>query len=502
MIKKYWNQILQNQDIRQNLSKIRQELKTSGNKEALLQAIGDEEERLILLLQSEDAKTRKNTALLMGDLGNAAFLSPLYCGYEKEEQQFVKSSYLTAMEHFAYDAYLDRLRERMDFLSGQEVAAENHKHHMEEIRALSALLIGAEGVKTHMFCGWEDFFDVVLLTNRTCAEVTRKELLTLAPESEAKLFGAGVLAHVENLKWVEEIRTYQELLFSIRGAETCKMDPVTVAEQIAKSGLLDFLCNIHDGKPPFYFRVELKSKSQLDVKSTFVKKVSSLLEKQSGRQLINTTSDYEVELRLIENKEGNCNLLVKLYTIRDDRFAYRKEVMPTSIKAVNAALTVSLAKEYMKEGAQVLDPFCGVGTMLIERHKAVPANTSYGIDKQEEAIVKAKKNTEAAHQLIHYINRDFFTFKHEYLFDEIVTNMPFQIGRTTQEEVYEIYERFFQAASKHLTKEGLLVLYSHDRDYVKWMGPENHFRILKEQEISKRKGSYVFVLQVYSNVRK
>ena len=42
--------------------------------------------------------------------------------------------------------------------------------------------------------------------------------------------------------------------------------------------------------------------------------LSGQIEKLSGRKLINTATDYEVELRLIENKEGNCNLLLKLYT--------------------------------------------------------------------------------------------------------------------------------------------------------------------------------------------
>lgn len=273
------------------------------------------------------------------------------------------------------------------------------------------------------------------------------------------------------------------------------MDPLTVAEAIVNSDLLDFLGRGHKGNPPFYFRVELKSKRQLDAKSVFVKKVSSHLEKLSGRKLINTTSDYEIEIRLIENKEGNCNLLIKLFTLKDERFAYRKEVTPTSIKPVNAALTVALAKEYLKEGAQVLDPFCGVGTMLIERHKAVAANTTYGIDKLSEAIEKAKVNTDAAHQIIHYINRDFFTFEHEYLFDEIITNMPFQIGRTTEDEVYDLYKEFFAAVSKYLAKEALLVLYSHNRDYVAQLSRDNHFRILKEYEISKKEGTYVLILR-------
>jgi tRNA G10 N-methylase Trm11 len=52
--------------------------------------------------------------------------------------------------------------------------------------------------------------------------------------------------------------------------------------------------------------------------------------------------------------------MIKLYTVEDHRFDYRKEVTPTSIKPVNAALLVSLASEFMVDDAKVLDPFCGV----------------------------------------------------------------------------------------------------------------------------------------------
>ena len=48
-----------------------------------------------------------------------------------------------------------------------------------------------------------------------------------------------------------------------------------------------------------------------------------------------------------------------------------------------------LAQPYLKANAQVLDPFCGVGTMLIERNKLAPANPMYGIDIFGEAIDKA-----------------------------------------------------------------------------------------------------------------
>lgn len=495
MIEKIWEQMKQAKDVRQNISRLRKEIKDKASLQELLCVMQDEEDRLIDLLKAEDAKTRKNAALLMGDLGKQEFLTPVYHAYKEETQRFVKSSYLSAIANFDYSAYIEELKERLAELEEEEITEENRKHIMEETRELSALIIALEGAEPHKFCGWDETYDIILLTNRNFAHITEEELRYLEPAAVTKIFSAGVMARVEGLHWLQELRTYQELLFSVGGMKTCPMDPFQAAEIIVNSKLLTFLSKSHKGEPPFYFRVEMKSKWELSEKSTFVKKLSGQIERLSGRKLINTTADYEIELRLIENKSGSFNILVKLYTLRDERFAYRREFMPTSIKPVNAALVAALTKDYMKEDGQVLDPFCGVGTMLIERYKAVKANTSYGVDLQEEAIIKARSNTEHAGQLIHYVNRDFFRFEHEYYFDEIITNMPFQIGRTTKEEIFDIYQRFFSTASRHLKEDAILILYSHDKELVEKMSSKYGYCILEKYEISKKEETYVFVLQ-------
>ena len=495
MTKELWEQIRNGQEVRQNLSKIRQEIKDNGERRMLSSLMDGKEAVLINLLQSEDAKTRKNAALLMGDLRNPSFLAPIWKAYQEEEQRFVKSSYLSAMGNFDYREYLDAIKEQLAVLEKEEVTEENQKHVMEEMRKLSFLIVHIEGVSTHKFIGWDAAYDVFLITNRNFQELTSNELKALEPNAKTKLMGAGVMARVANLNWIKGIRTYQELLFVVRGMETSEMEPDKIAHTVVNSPLLTFLAKSHEGKPPYHFRLELKSKKDLGQKSVFLKKLASKIEALSDRKLINTTENYEFELRLIENKLGNCNIMIKLFTLKDTRFTYRKEVIPTSIKPVNAALTAALSKEYMKEDGQVLDPFCGVGTMLIERHKAVRANTSYGIDIQEDAILKARENAEAARQVIHFVNRDFFQFTHDYLFDEVITNMPFKIGRITDDEVYDIYKRFFQIIPDFLKKGVVLILYTHNKEHVVQLTHRTNFSILKDYEVSKKEGTYIIILR-------
>lgn len=491
MIRDTFENIVKNQDVRQNLSKLRQELKEGMNRHALLYAMGEQDMIFVQLLEHEDAKTRKNAALVMGAIGKNEYLPYLYEAYQKEEQLFVKSAYLTAISEFDYRDYMDAFKERMKELHALEITEENKKHITEELRALSNLVVRMEGVATHEFVGYHVLSDLVLLTNRNHMDVTIEDLQGM----RTKAFGAGVMVRTDQLEEVLKVRTYQELLFVVDGMRVCPREVEDAAKTIVKSDLFEFLVKRHKGKAPFYFRIELKAKMELDKKSAYTKKLAAEIERLSNRNFINTTSNYEFEIRMIENREGSFNVLVKLYTLPDERFAYRKEVIPTSIRPMNAALTVALTKHHMKENAQVLDPFCGVGTMLIERHKAVKANTTYGLDIYGEAIEKARNNTYEAHQIIHYINRDFFDFTHDYLFDEIITNMPAVIGRKQESEIYEVYEKFFKKAKVHMKEDGCIILYSHNKEYVKKFASKYGYRIVEEYEISMREGSYVFVIK-------
>ena len=145
--------------------------------------------------------------------------------------------------------------------------------------------------------------------------------------------------------------------------------------------------------------------------------------------------------------------------------------------------------------AQILDPFCGVGTMLIERQKVVKGNTSYGIDHSPEAIKKAIYNTNLADQIVHYINKDCFTFTHDYPFDEIFTEMPYATSQKTEAEIREVYEKFFPFAKRVLGPEGTIIMYTRNREYVKQFAVKSNFRILKEIKITQRPESYLMILK-------
>lgn len=493
MIKSIYEKILNKEDVRKNLIALRQELKDKGNEKIFKDLLNGDYTLFFELLESEDAKTRRNAALIMGELAIQEFMLPLYEAYEKETKLFVKADYLVALRHLDYAPLLPSLKEHLEILTTTEFEETTLKHINEEIRILTELIVAIEKPITHTFIGYNVLSDVILLTNREHQQVTLNQI----HEGTAKSFNAGVVVRTRDLNEILNIRTYSDLFFKLNNLGSLENDPVVAGTALIEAGLVAFLNQRHEEKAPYYFRIEIKSKMELDKKSAFAKKMAAEIERKSERNLINSTSNYEIEIRLIENKEGRFNVLLKLYTLKDYRFDYRKNTVAASIQPSHAALIAELAKDYLRKDAQVLDPFCGVGTMLIERNKVVSTDIMYGVDIFGEAIDKAIENSILDDTDIYFINRDFFDFTHKYQFDEIFTNMPTCIGRKSEEDIALIYERFFTKAITLMGDNGIIVMYTRNPEFVQ-RGVQKHeaYTLLEEHLISKKENAYLYILQV------
>lgn len=496
MVREYLQKIKENIDVRKNLIDLKAAIADQTKKHAMLYALGNEFGIFYKLLEAEDPKIRKNAAQILGKIGNKESLDYLYQAYEREDKLFVRGSYLAAMKEMDYRKYLDRFKERLEEVQFYESKEEEKKHRNEEIKLLRELVTAIEGTKRHTFTGYEKVTKIVLLTNRNYQNVTFEQMKS----HRAKVFGAGVMARTSDLKDILPIRTYTELLFVLEDknvlqihSKKVKDQATELANQIIDSSLVTFLKERHKENAPFLFRIECKGAMDRKEKSILTKTMAQIIEEGTKGELVNSTSHYEIELRLIPNKEGNYNFLVKLFTIPDERFSYRRNAIASSIHPVNAALVMELAKDYLTEGAQVLDPFCGVGTMLVERQKVLPVGDMYGIDIYGKGIEAARENTALANIRVNYINRDFFDFTHEYLFDELITNMPRIMGQKDKKEITCIYKEFWKKAKEHLKINGILVLFTYDRDILKQTLRKEWYTILEEFEISRKEGAYLFV---------
>ncbi len=493
MINQLYDAICRGIDVRQNLSGLRNECKDEKNRERILEFLAENDSVLYTLLTNPDAKVRKNTALLIGDLHYSAMTAPLFEAYEKEETHYIKSTYLSVLSKFDYTPYIESLQKHLEALGETPKTLENAKHIREEQHILTRMIHAAD-MQKHAFSGFQGPVDCILMTNPLHKDITENQIAN----GKFLPYGAGVRVITSDFEQLLPIRTYREILFVRPDMMICPMEPEAAAKIIAQSDLMTWLesCHTPETESPFFFRVELKSTLPLSKRSEFCKEFSMALEEYSQERLINSTSDYEIEIRFITTKSGTLNTLIKLYTIPDERFSYRKNTVAASIHPADAALAVELAKDYMVKDAQVLDPFCGVGTMLIERQKVVKANTSYGIDIFKTAIEGAKENTNAAGQIIHYIGKDFFQFIHTYLFDEIFTNMPFSLKKEEQEKIAAIYEQFFAKIKQHLTNQGTLILYSHNLPLVRKFAEKYQYRIVTDFAVKPKENTHLAILKV------
>jgi 23S rRNA G2445 N2-methylase RlmL len=157
---------------------------------------------------------------------------------------------------------------------------------------------------------------------------------------------------------------------------------------------------------------------------------------------------------------------------------------------------MELSAPYLKENAQIMDPFCGVGTMLVERDIRVPAREIYATDIFGDAIIGARENAALAGEEIHFIHRDFFDFRHDYKFDEMITNMPVR-GKRTREELDRLYADFFEKALTLLEREAVLVLYTGEAGFVKkQIRLHRELSLLQEHCMQKKNGFYLFIIGV------
>ena len=488
----YLEQIRKNCNVRQNLIELKQMIRDENQKKALAYELAGDFSDFTALLSHEDPKVRKNAVLILGEMECDDLSDLIWQQYEAEETMFVKADYIKSLAKCDCRHLLPKLKKRLQELSERDAQPDEEKHLRAEMFALQALILKYDRPRHHRFKGYQDELEVILMTNRNHRNVTVEQL----PETDVKMLAGGVRFRTTQLEEVLKIRTFSEILFPVPGQKTLEGSPDHMARQLLQGGLLKFLNDHHDGVSPYYFRLEIKSSMAPERRIDLVKKMSLAIEKESGRELVNTTSGYELEIRLVAGREGKFVPLLKLSTIPDWRFTYRKEVLPTSIAPVNAALMMKLAEPFLKENARVLDPFCGTGTMLIERARLRPCHTLYGIDILEEAVQKARVNTEQANIPIHYINRNYFDFRHEYYFDEIITNLPGAGKNRDAESVQILYERFLKKSMQMLEKEGILVVYTTLPDILKdavRRYPE--YQICKETVMNERENSRMMVVQ-------
>ena len=79
--------LLKKENVRQNLSSLRQEIKDENALAEALKLLAGEDELLVSFMGADDAKTRKNAALLIGDLHMSQLSDEVFKAYNDKSPQ-------------------------------------------------------------------------------------------------------------------------------------------------------------------------------------------------------------------------------------------------------------------------------------------------------------------------------------------------------------------------------------------------------------------------------
>lgn len=443
-------------------------------------------ERFFGALMSENPKLRKNAARLAGEMQLGEAVPALVDALNAEPQRFVRPSLILALGKIGGEAAHAALRS----YNVCEPKDESEKKHFEEEReALFTALAALAAPKRHEFTGLKKPYLLELRAPDRLSDVLADELRLLGFADARSLNTDSVRLTTSNVGELMKARCFHELLFV--ASDDAAMRAKSIAFQ-ARPYLEELMLGAHGGEKLFGFRVEVRG--QVEERAALVKETALLC---NGDVLVNAPGSYEAELRVEPKQNGGVRIFVKLGSIPDDRFSYRLGALPASIHPATAAAVLRYASVYLKEGARVLDPFCGSGTLLIERDRLTPCDALTGVDVAHVAIDIARENAAAADCGAKFIVNDCLRFEANRRYDEVVSNLPFgnRVGTHAQNE--RLYAGLLAKLPQWLKPNGIAVLYTMEFTLLKKLLRETPVLRLVAHERTEAGGLMpgIFILQ-------
>ncbi len=166
--------------------------------------------------------------------------------------------------------------------------------------------------------------------------------------------------------------------------------------------------------------------------------------------------DAEVEL-WATMIDAEFFLTVRLSDDRMRHREYKTAQRPASLRPASAAALAWLSRPHDED--VVLDPFCGAGTILIERANLGRYAMLLGSDRDSAALAAARTNVGARYKPIQLENWDAASLPlDDSSVDKIVTNLPWGVRYGTHGENRRLYPVWLREFGRVLKSGGTMVL--------------------------------------------
>jgi len=432
------------------LSFLVREGRTKAGREVIEGRLSDE--ALSGMIRSEDAKVRKNAARLTGAVRRESLDRALAEALLTEPVRMARPSQILALGALKTEAARTALQqyEVQPAADGSE-----EKHAAEETEALRKARASFIEARAHVFTGLKPTVYPKVRCRLVCGKGFEEALAEeiRARKAADKILGiAPGSVTVEDTDWkrLQTVRSCREVLIPLsRELLDAEKEAAALAEALVRA-----MAAMHEGEPPYRFRLEMGK--------TGAGALASRIEAASDGQLINAPGNYECELRLGLAKAGGAHAWLKLFTVEDRRFAYRKMSIPASIHPAAAAGLMWLTRPYLKKDAVVTDPCCGSGTLLYERAR-IPGERPaklIGVDISAKALEAARANGSKDLPRCLWIHKDLMKLEVREQADELFANLPFGNRVGNHESNVKLYHELIRRLPEFVKPGGIAVFYT------------------------------------------
>lgn len=404
------------------------------------------------LFRSEDAKVRKLVCELTGNTAPDLFLEELSSALERETTDFVRPSILLALGNVQNEREIAR-----NILENYTIPPCEEKHAEEQRLALKkakSSLMERPEVKIAPLPP-----HTKLILDCPSTNITSREVKALGYDVQASPFPKNTLTvdGVERYRRIFAARSYYHayILYGRYRSYEGAVDAL-------RSGGFAQTAHALFGEQKLPYRIELKCEKGYEPQEgrrKAAEKIASMID-DAENGLIMSPSAYIFEAVIFITAKGILVTILPSSEL-DDRFIYKKEGVPASIHPAAAAACISFIKENTYPDANVLDCFCGSGTMLFERAR-LPYVTLTGSDISPAAIRIARGNEKIAKTgAVFFAKNATHPFREKY--DEVICNLPFGLRVGSHAENRSLYRLFLKNLSEMLTDRGKGFLFTHEK---------------------------------------
>lgn len=198
---------------------------------------------------------------------------------------------------------------------------------------------------------------------------------------------------------------------------------------------------------------------------------------------IEENEEADLKIHIIKPKdiwEIGIQITPRPLSVRDYKVANMSGAMdPTVAYAVNSFSNLDTAHSY-------LNVFSGSATLLIEAAQQYPhLDKLIGFDNNKKHLSLSIKNIKEAGLIkrLQIKEADIFDKPDFGKFDVIVSDLPFGMSISKNEDLEKLYSAFIQYCEDVLNTEGRLVIYTSECEIVESLLPTSQFKIIQTLQL-------------------